>query len=80
MTAPLQLAKLPTADDKAELLETLERLREDIESGRVVAFGAVGVTETDETLGYSGSLKRVSRLRLMGAVAHYQACLHAGEA
>ncbi len=51
-----------------EALACIDKLREDMASGKVVGFFAAALNEEDETFGYIGTSKRVSRLRMMGAL------------
>jgi len=53
-----------------EALNILDALREDVLHGRVAAFAAVGIAEDDTTYMYTSSTKSVSRLRVIGAIAH----------
>lgn len=56
-------------DSKAEALETLESLREAVESGQLVAFACVGIEPDDATRMWSSCTQPVTRLRLIGAMA-----------
>jgi hypothetical protein len=77
MTA--KLVTLDRAPTKADALAAADDLRRAIEDGRIVAFVAVGVTDRDESYGYCGSVKLVSRLRMQGAIAQLQQDYIAGE-
>ena len=61
-------------------LAVVDRLRADIESGRIVAFAAVSINEQDDVESWSGAVRSVSRLRIQGAVSHLLHCLHTGDA
>jgi hypothetical protein len=74
-----KLVSLPASLDKASTLEVLDRLRASVEAGEVAAFWAVTIAHDDSTSAWCGQTTPVSRLRGMGAVAHLQACMHAGE-
>lgn len=51
-------------------LGVIDDLREKVASGQVVAFAAVGIEEDDTTLAWSSCTQDVSRLRVIGAIAH----------
>ena len=68
-------------DDPRPMLETLDSMREEVLEGKIIAFVAVAIEPDDEmsmwtarTLGGS-----VTRLRMMGAIAHMQHRYHADE-
>ena len=42
------------------------------EDGKIVGFAAVGIEEDDSTRAYVGTSRPVSRLRVIGAMAHFQ--------
>lgn len=60
-------------------LETVQKLKEDLESGRVVAFVCAAVTSDDSVLAYASSVRPVSRLRLQGAVGKLHFAIQSGE-
>lgn len=64
MTAP--------EEGKIDMLEVLELMKRAIEEGEIVSFIAVGIAPNDETLMWIGSQKRVTRLRMMGAISNLQ--------
>lgn len=66
------------APDKQRALDVLDDLRKKIESGQVIAFAAVGIEPDDSTLFWTAATLGVSRLRLLGAMAHLQHCYHDG--
>jgi len=53
---------------KEEALAVINALKETVERGEVVAFVAVGVTDTDECLMFASSVKPVTMLRMLGAI------------
>jgi D-Tyr-tRNAtyr deacylase len=59
-----------TTDDKSTALEVLDTLRSAIEKGEVVAFCAVGIEPDDCTRMWASSTKKVTRLRMIGALTH----------
>ena len=61
---------------KQQLLELIDGLREAIESGKVVAFAAVGIAPDDCTWQWSGCSQGVTNLRLVGAVARLMHGVH----
>lgn len=63
----------------SELLKVVDRLRADIEAGRVVAFAGVAIQPDDETLAYCGTSRPVTRLRTQGAIAYLLHCFMSGE-
>ena len=50
------------------LLETLDLIRSDIESGDAVAFAGVTISPEDELTAWIGMSKPVSKLRITGAI------------
>lgn len=64
--------------DKSGMLESIEDLRQRVESGEVIAFIGVGIAPDDVTRGWSGAIDGVSRLRMMGALATLTHCYHDG--
>lgn len=77
MSNPI-LQLVPHAPDKTAMLEVLEDLRRKVEAGEIIAFVTVGLQPDDETLGWSGSIGGVTRLRVMGAIASLQHSYHDG--
>lgn len=63
-----------------EALKSIDQLREDISSGRIIAFQGVGVGPDDQCFTYSAATRFVSRLRIFGAVAYLLHCLNEGDA
>jgi hypothetical protein len=61
-----------------DALASIDALRKDVESGQVVCFIAVGVGSDDACVGYTGSSKPVSRLRLTGAMSNLLHQFNAG--
>lgn len=51
-------------------LQVLDDLREKVISGEIVAFAAVGIAPDDGTLAWCSATQDVSRLRVIGAIAH----------
>lgn len=72
------IKSLPQKHDIGDALDVLDKLRKDLESGKIVAFAAVGIAPDDETFAYVSATKSVSRLRMIGATAHLHACYQAG--
>lgn len=79
MSSP-KLVELQSAQDKTAALEVIDKLRADIESGKVAGFYGVSVEHDDTTACWCASTTRVSRLRMMGAVSYLLTCMHTGEA
>jgi hypothetical protein len=75
----LASANQPDAQRVLECMEVLDQLRAKLMSGEVAGFAAVALDRTDECTAYVTTNQPVSRLRMMGAVANLQHCLHAGE-
>jgi len=61
------------------LLEVLEIMRQRVLDGTLVAFTAAGLADDDTCYAYAASSKRVTRLRMMGAIAHLQHSYHNGD-
>jgi len=58
-------------------LEVLDGLRNAVLSGQVISFAAVGVEPDDTTRMWASSTTPVSRLRMIGALAHmHHAYMH----
>lgn len=55
--------------DTKEALRCLDDLRAKIESGEVVMFAAVGVTQNDSTFAWTGLTTKKTRLQMLGAIA-----------
>ena len=60
---------VPAVPDTSEALAVIDRLRADVEAGRVLAFVCAAVAPDDQALGYASSTVGVSRLRMQGAMA-----------
>ena len=65
----MKLITLNANPTMKDALEAVDKLRAAIVSGEVGAFVAVGITPADGVLGYCGSSRPVSRLRMQGAIA-----------
>ena len=65
----MKLVTLNANPTMQEALEAVELLRKDVESGKVGAFFAIGVTAEDGVMGYTGSSRPHSRLRMQGAIS-----------
>ncbi len=74
-----KLVHLNRAPSMADALAAVDELRRAIADGMIVSFVAAGVTDRDETYGYCGAVKPVSRLRMQGALAQVQHDYIAGE-
>jgi hypothetical protein len=75
----VQIVELPTAASRDDMYEVLDKLRAEVDSGTIVAFVGVGLTETDECRAFIATQRHVSRLRTYGAVSHLLHCLQSGE-
>jgi hypothetical protein len=64
----MKLLNIPPQLKLDDALEVIEILKQDISSGKVIGFFAVGIDSEDSSYGYAGTTKRVSRLRLIGAM------------
>lgn len=56
------------ASNKSDALEVIDTLRAAVESGEIVAFACVGIEPDDCTRMWSSATKKVTRLRMMGAM------------
>ena len=74
----LQLAATREAD-KAEALAIIDKLRAQIESGEAIGFIAASISRADGIFGWAGTTEPISRLRMMGALAHLTQSYHEGE-
>jgi hypothetical protein len=72
MLEPVKLNQLPSKD---EALEVVESLRRDVESGKIVAFHAVGIAADDMLYRYQGMSRPVTYLRIVGALEFAKAGL-----
>lgn len=77
MSNVLNLSTGAAPDTKAAL-EVIDEMRRAIAAGELVAFVAAGITAGDVSLGYSGGIGGVTRLRMMGAIANLQHSYHSG--
>lgn len=58
----------PKQPDTKNALEVLDQLREQLISGQVIAFVAVGIEPDDTTTAWASCTQPVTRLRMMGAI------------
>jgi len=65
----MQVVTLDLMPTKKDCLEAVELLRKAVESGEIIAFAAVGISDSDGTTLYTGSSKTLSLLRMQGACA-----------
>lgn len=70
----------PGGHSIANALEIVDRLRVAVLDGRVSGFYGVSVNDNDDTEAWSFATKGISLLRMQGAVAHLEYCMHTGEA
>lgn len=75
----MQVVKLEADDSIESALAVLKKLEEDLTSGKIVGFFAAGVGPNDETYAYTGSRRKVSRLRLGGAMQYALFAFNEGE-
>lgn len=61
----INLCQTPTMQDA---LDTIDQLRKEVESGKLVSFFAAGVGDDDSSYAFIGSSRAVSRLRMIGAM------------
>lgn len=59
----------PRSLDTSDMLDVIEQLRAQIESGQVVGFAAVAIEADDNCTAWFGSAASVSRLRMQGGIA-----------
>lgn len=64
----VQLAHIDKNPTREQAIEAAKSLVAALESGEIVAFGAVGIEADDATKMWSGSSRPVTRLRMMGAI------------
>lgn len=67
-----KLLEFPSYKGKEDALQVVESLRKAIENEEIVAFAAVGITPDDETSLWAASTKRITRLKMIGAIATLQ--------
>lgn len=75
----MHVIKLDADDSPEAALAVLKKLEEDLTSGKIVGFFAAGIGPNDETYAYTGSRRKVSRLRLGGAMQHALFAFNQGE-
>ena len=75
----MTLVRLNPTPNMGDAMEVLESLKRDVESGKIVAFFAAAVGTEDDTYAYVSSVKPVTQLRLMGAMAHSLHMMHHDE-
>ena len=64
----MKVVELPTVD-RAEALRVVDTLRADLESGKIVAFCAVGIEKDDGTMMWLANVgKAKTNLQMLGAV------------
>lgn len=75
------ITKLNTLPEegKEDMLEILELMKKSVTEGEIISFISVGIAPNDETLIWIGSQKRVTRLRMMGAISNLQHCFNTEE-
>lgn len=66
--SPIKIAHIEKNPTREQALEAAKSLVTALESGEIVAFGAVGIEADDCTRMWSGSSRPVTRLRMMGAL------------
>lgn len=64
------------ATDTASALEVLDRLREQVLSGQVVAFAGVAIEPDDVTTRWQFTTRPVTKLRMLGAISSLQHWTH----
>jgi hypothetical protein len=57
-----------------DALDVIDRLRADVQDGKIVAFFVAALDDSDASIAYCSSTKPVSRLRMSGAMVN---ALHA---
>jgi hypothetical protein len=67
----MQVLQLNT-NEPEKALQCLDDLRKAIENEEIVAFAAVGIEPSDVTRYWQGATKKITNLRLIGAVAALQ--------
>lgn len=72
----MNVVKLEPPVTLERALETLDKLKEDLSSGRVIAYACVAVSTSDQVLAYADSVRPGTRLRLQGAISqlNHAAC------
>jgi hypothetical protein len=75
----MQLVELKRPHNLPDSLAVVDKLRADLEAGRIVAFWGVSVDAEDSCQSWSAATTGVSRLRGMGAVSYLLACMHSGD-
>ncbi len=74
-----KLLQTPAALSTAECLEVIDKLRADVEAGKVAAFACASIDKGDNVSAWMGETVPVTRLRTMGALGYMLACMHSGE-
>jgi hypothetical protein len=69
----------PRKINTGNAIEVLDTLRDDLLSGKIVAFVAAGVAPDDVAYAYASSTGACSRLRMMGAIGNLSYCYHEGD-
>lgn len=79
----MKIVTFDRGPDKAGLqstLDVIDKLRQSVIDGHVIAFAAVSLNDTDDVESWTSAVRYVTRLRLQGAVSHLLHCLHTGDA
>ena len=75
----MKIVTLNTTPSLSDALETLDAVRNELVTGKLVAFFLAGVGDDDSCYAFIGSIKPVSRLRTIGAMATALHMFHTGE-
>jgi hypothetical protein len=65
----VQLVPKESKPDIQNVLNALDHMRKRVESGEIIGFSAIGLTDDDQTYGWSAVVKPISRLRMSGALS-----------
>lgn len=75
----LTVVNHPRVADRTDMLEAIDELRRQIEAGELVAFTAVGISESDDCYVFQAAERHVTVLRQIGAVSHLLHCIQTGD-
>lgn len=75
----MKVVELNINPSKEEALSAIDGLRRDIEAGKIIGFAVAAMGPEDTVYWYCGSVRPVTRLRLIGALSNVLHHLNAGD-
>ena len=75
----MKVIEFPKENTINEAADVIHKFESDLIDGKIVGFFIVGVDAKDDTYAYVGTTRKVSRLRLGGALQHALHIFNHGE-